>query len=365
MIYKLSKWFYAAILLINKYFDRKDVVMAKSVTLADIAKRLGVSNVTVSKALADKEGVSEQLRLKIKALALEMGYKQNVGSKGSREKRTCNVGVLIPECFLRKTESFYWKLYQNVVMQLTKNGLYNNMEILSFESERDLILPQIIQNRKVDALIIIGQVRHAYLELIRSINIPAVFLDFYEAQNETDCIISDGFYGMYKVTSYLIENGHRNIAFVGSILATSSITDRYFGYMKALMEHGIEIRKDWIIEDRDSVGEISIKLPEKMPTAFACNCDLTAYTLINILTDKGYDVPEDISIVGFDNYIYSDLTKPAITTYEVDMPGMAKECVDLILKKIQKPDYKANIKIVTGNMIVKESVRNISARTMD
>lgn len=334
--------------------------MAKSVTLADIAKRLGVSNVTVSKALAGKEGVSEQLRLKIKALALEMGYKQNVVSKGVRKASTCNVGILIPECFLGKTESFYLKMYQNVVMQLTRNGLYNNMEILSRESEDNLILPQMIQNRKVDALIVIGQIRHAYLRLMRNLNLPVMFLDFYDAQNETDCVISDGYYGMYKMTSYLIENGHRNIAFVGSILATSSITDRYFGYVKALMENGIELRNNWIIEDRNSAGVTQIKLPDELPTAFACNCDLTAYTLINMLKDKGYKVPEDISIVGFDNFVYSDLAKPAITTYEVDMPGMAKECVNSIIKKIENPAYKAKIKIVSGHMVIRESVKNIS-----
>jgi len=334
--------------------------MAKSVTLSDIAKRLGVSNVTVSKALAGKEGVSEQLRLKIKALALEMGYKQNVVSKETRKAGACNVGILIPECFLGETESFYLKMYKNVVMQLTRNGLYNNMEILNRESEDNLILPQMIQNRKVDALIVIGQTKRAYIRLIRNLNLPVMFLDFYEAQSETDCVISDGYYGMYKATSYLIENGHHNIAFVGSILATSSITDRYFGYAKALMENGIELRNDWIIEDRNSAGEVRIKLPEEIPTAFACNCDFTAYTLVNILTDKGYKVPEDISIVGFDNYFYSDLAKPAITTYEVDIPGMARECVDSIIKKLENPAYKENIKIVTGHMVIRESVKNIA-----
>ena len=113
--------------------------MRKEVTMSDIAKKFGVSNVTVSKALADKDGVSEDLREKIKACAAEMGYKQS-GSKANKDGVSGNVGVIIPGRFIRPNGSFYWALYNKLVMEFMNINLYCIMEILDADSERDLKL---------------------------------------------------------------------------------------------------------------------------------------------------------------------------------------------------------------------------------
>ena len=136
----------------------------------------------------------------------------------------------------------------------------------------------------------------------------------------SDAIVSDGYYGMYTLTNYLLERGHRDICFVGTVKATSSICDRFFGYARAMYEQGIVVTQDNIINDRATgMSEISIELPEHIATAYACNCDSTAYQLINVLKDKGYQIPEDVSVVGFDNYLVSEIASPKITTYEVDI----------------------------------------------
>ena len=153
--------------------------------------------------------------------------------------------------------------------------------------------------------------------------------------------------------------GHTEIAFVGTVCATNSITDRFLGYMKALLEHGSEYRKEWVIEDRDmETGRVDrdIRLPEKMPTAFVCNCDLTAGYLIQKLQKAGYRVPEDISVVGFDNYLYPGICDVEITTYEVDISEMARRTMHKIYKKIADEKYTSGAFIVDGHLVKKDSV---------
>ena len=333
--------------------------MAKAVKLEDIAKKVGVSNVTVSKALADKSGVSEELRKRIKDLAEEMGYIPISAQKPKEKKGTGNIGVLVPSRFIDNNSSFYWAIYQNVVTKLQAKGYYAILEILDLEDEEACNLPKMIQDEKIDGLIMIGQVSTKYSDYIwKSKLVPVVFLDFYDNHMEYDTIISDGFYGMYVLTNYLVQMGHKEIGFVGTLLTTSSITDRYFGYQKALLENNISFSSKWLIDDRDMENNrIELELPENLPTAFACNSDLTAHLLIKKLAQRGISVPEDISIVGFDNYLRADLSNIQITTYEVEMDKMAELGVKTLLRKINHKEYVKGVQIVTGHMVIKDTVK--------
>lgn len=335
--------------------------MAKAVKLEDIAKHVGVSNVTVSKALADKSGVSEEVRQKIKEVARQMGYIPISAQKTKLNKGTGNIGVLVPCRFIDNNTSFYWAIYQNVVTELQAKGYYAILEILDIEDEEACKLPKVLQDEKVDGLIMIGQVHTKYSEFVWKSNlVPMMFLDFYDTHMEYDTIISDGFYGMYVMTDYLIKMGHRKIGFVGTALATSSITDRLFGYQKALLESGIAFQPEWVIPDRDiEDGGVDITLPEVLPTAFACNSDYTASCLISKLAERGLSVPEDISVVGFDNYLYPNLSNIQITTYEVEIDKMAELCVKTLLRKINRKEYIKGVQITTGHMVIKETVKDI------
>lgn len=336
--------------------------MAKSVKMADIANALQVSTVTVSKALSGKKGVSEEMRAKIKKLAQEMGYQLPSAKLDQEQKKSKNIGVVVSERYLEKYTSFYWELYQNVAAQAAKMDCFTMFEILTEEDERNLILPKLLRDKKVDGLILLGRVQQEYTALLRkNKEIPIVFLDFYDEHSEADSIISDSYYGMYQMTNYLFQMGHRDIAFVGTPLATSSITDRYYGYLKSMLEHEAEVKDEWIIKDRE-IGygdDVKIILPENLPTALVCNCDFVASIVIARLKEIGLRVPEDISVVGFDNYLHPGLCEIAITTYEVDVIEMAKRSLETILKKINKERYRSGIRIVEGKMVIKNSVKRI------
>lgn len=336
--------------------------MAKSVKLADIAEKLNVSTVTVSKALSDQKGVGEELRTKIKELAKEMGY---IPPATRKNQKSYNIGVLVPERYFAEFRSFYWLLYQEVATRAAGKDCFTLLEILSTDNENELILPKLLQEDKVDGMIIIGMPRVDYIEKAKQMcKVPLVCLDFYDSDNECDAVITDNFYGMYQLTNYLFEMGHRKIGYVGSLLYSKSITDRYFGYCKSLLEHHEEVRRDWIIEDRDfqtgaRENKFTFQIPKEMPTAFVCNCDMTAGEFVVALQKMGYSVPDDISIVGFDNYFFPEVCPLGITTYAVDMKEMAKKTISILLKKLSGETYKTGIHVIKGKIVIKESVKKL------
>jgi len=339
--------------------------MAKAVKMADIAKVMGVSTVTVSKALSDQKGVSEELRVKIKEKAQEMGYK--TASARYRERsgsnRSYTFGVIVSDRFLAKYESFYWNLYQEVATAAVQKGCFTMLEVLKADDEERLVMPRLLGERKAEGLIIIGRLQETYMErLMEQVDIPFILLDFTDRNGIYDAVISNSYMGMYRMTNYLFDMGHREIGFVGNVFFTGSITDRFFGYLKSLAEHGVELNRDWVLQDRNQqTGRSDVgfawKLPQKMPSAFVCNNDVAAAALVEHLQQQGYRVPQDISVVGYDNYQPPGLCDVRITTYEVDMSGMAEQTVQNLISKLSGGSYKQGVTIVDGRIIYKESVK--------
>lgn len=335
--------------------------MRKAVRLADIAEKLDVSIVTVSKALSDQKGVSETMRKRIKEVAVELGYQYPSTVKQESQHHTYNIGILVSDRYFGKYDTFYWKMYQELTTCGTNKDCFTMLEMLSAQNEKSLTYPKLLSEGKIEGLVVMGYLSCDYLKMLEEKSeVPIVFLDFYDKHSECDAIISDSYYGAYRLTNHLFKLGHTKIAYVGSLLSTASITDRYFGYARSMMEHGQQVNSDWVIPDRTDendavVGSQILRLPDKMPTAFVCNCDLTAAELIQKLDKNGYQVPEDISVVGFDNYIYPGLCKIGITTYEVDIREMTKRCLSMLLKKISGESYRHGVEIVGGTVIYKNS----------
>lgn len=344
--------------------------MAKSVKLADIADRVGVSIVTVSKALSGQKGVSESMREKIINIANEMGYKQpGVRRREMEEAATAkgyNLGVIIGDYYLGKYESFYSQMYQQFATKAGEEGCFCMLELITREQEMAVATPRMILEKRVDGIIIIGKLSNEYLKMIADSHIPMVGLDFYTSDPRLDSVISDSYFGAYRMTNYLLDRGHTDIAYVGTIGATMSITDRYMGYIKAMNERGFFPGKDRVIPDRNEVtlvldDEGCLELPDAadMPTAFVCNSDQTAGALINKLERAGYQVPKDISVVGYDNFLPPGICNVRITSYEVDMKEMSRRAMSIISHKIEGEPYRRGSFIVGGRIVEKGSVARI------
>ena len=213
--------------------------------MADIAEKLDISVVSVSKALAAKPGVSEEMRARVVALARQMGYAGKSGSESGAAGGTGNIGVLVSDRFFNEN-TFYSNLYRALVLSSTGEGLTCMLEIISDEMEKMAQMPAFVAGHKVDGLIFMGNLDLDYLRGVTASGLPCVLLDFHALNGELDCVVSDNIEGGCALTEHLLAQGFQEIGFVGSIWATSSIMDRYLGYQRALRMAGIVPREEWL-----------------------------------------------------------------------------------------------------------------------
>ncbi len=356
--------------------------MMKKVTLEDIGKKLGVSAVTVSKALKNQKGVSSQLKEEIQRTAREMGYSRRSRAHNMRISHT--IGILVADRFLEEHQFFYWVLYQQLAGRIMEKSSTALLEVVSAEAEKNDILPRIIEEQRADGVIILGTFLRRYMEFLYYAperTVPLVCLDSEVGLERDDAVIGDNVGGGYVMTNYLLSLGHRRIGYVGTLLTTSSIDDRYLGYVKALLHHGIEVNQDWIIKDRDRAtgkllksSELCLPVPRRQqenrsltdrllmnetPTAYFCNCDLTASCLIEALSMRGLRVPQDVSVVGFDNHLPKGTSGMDITTYEINAKMMVARAVSRIFQKIDNPSAPGGVAVIGGNFIERGSAARV------
>lgn len=323
--------------------------------MADIAQQLGISVVSVSKALSGKEGVSEETRAKILELAQQMGYVPLRSKESVPASNSGNIGILMDDLFF-KDNTFYSNMYRQLVKCCNENGFSVMLELVTASDESKHVIPVMVQARKVDGIIFIGEFQKEYIRKVIQSPLPYILLDSYHEDLEADSITSDNVTGGYRLTNHLLESGRTKIGFVGSILATSSIMDRFLGYSKALLQAGIPLRMDWVLEDR--VGKTTPTtptLPVEMPEAFLCSCDDTAYTLVELLKRKGYRIPQDIAVAGYDDHHIAQFCSPQLTTYRVNTQDMARHAVLQLIRRINKKPVTHGNMVVCGEVVLRES----------
>ncbi len=330
--------------------------MKKNITMRDIAVKMNISTVTVSKALSDKEGVSEKLREEIKNVAEQMGYRKNSLAKDMKEGITHNIGILISERYTQN-DGQYMKCQQRITRYLMRENYYGIIEIISKDMEQLLTLPKLIIDCKVDAVIIMGQMKPDYVrEISEHIGIPYILFDFYFENLTADAVIGDNLHGGSALASHLIALGHRRIGFIGNILANGAVMERFLGYYKTLLENGIEFRRDWILDDKNDYDEnINIAIPEEMPSAFICSSDETAYRFISLMRSRAVRIPEDVSVVGFGDSLYAELSQPRLTTFAININQMAQAAAEGIIAKLHNPESNIGRKVIGGELIVRQS----------
>ena len=329
--------------------------MSNKVRMKDIADKIGVSIVSVSKAINGKDGVGDEVRNRILEVARELGYEINSDDKKSLHK---TIGVLVVDGFLIEKNAFYGNIHNKIVKIANEMNISVLLEIVSIEDEKNNIIPNIVQNKQVEGLIYLGSFLNTYTDAVNSEGLPFVFLDFYNNKN-TNSVLSDNFNGSQEMTKLLIKKGHKDIRFVGTVNLVSSITDRYLGYLKALVDHNlIQSSNITPIEDRSAIGKGFRTFEiDTMPDAFVCSNDESAFYLINYLKDKDIKIPQDVSVVGFDDSYFADLSSPQLTTYKIDTEAMATISLQQLVREINSENYTASKTIIYGEIIERDSVK--------
>ena len=303
-----------------------------------IADRLGISKVSVSKAIGNQPGISADLRRKVLDLAQEIGY---IKDKRNQTHSTGRFAILVPKRFFIETENFYTTIYYYLNRSCMEQSLTLSLHVLNAAEEKSLTVPSSLTRLSTDGIFLAGEIDEPYLFALANLNIPMVAVDFYKPHLVTDCVLTDNFYLGYAATMHLIEMGHRQIGFVGDPRNQMGITDRFFGYQKALSTSGLELRPSWNIVNNDtSTGlyTLDVALPSDLPTAFVCHCDMAAYFLLQKLQMIGKSVPRDVSLISFDNTEISRVCSPQLTTYDIDKRQFAERALHAMQQRIEAPD---------------------------
>ncbi len=342
--------------------------MKEKITIKDIARELGVSTSTVSKALKDSHEISESTKKRIKAFADFYHYKPNSLALKLRNQKTQVIGVIIPEI----VHHFFSRVIQGIEKIANERG-YNIMICVSNESyEKELLNIEMLANGSVDGLLIsiaketqkIQDFNH-FNELLEN-NVPFVLFDRIEKSIACDKIIIDDEGGAYKATKELLEKGRKKIALITTPDYVTVGKLRNNGYVKALKKFGLEKDPSLILkiekQDEDHEGiykQIKKLIFVKNPPdgIFAVN-ELYAALALRIAKERGLNVPDDIEIIGFTDGIISEFSSPSLTTVAQHGYTMGKHAVEMLINRIEnKTDSAFQTEVISTNLSYRESTK--------
>jgi LacI family transcriptional regulator len=332
------------------------------VTAADVARRSNVSEATVSLALRGKPGVGEATRARVLDAALELGYAA-AAPAAVRERRTHNIGVAIkvrPDDIV-SINQFYGPVLagiETVCRRHDLNLLYANVPV--DEANYPTEWPRLLVENEVDGLILVGErLDEKTRNLLRQHSTPVVLADAYAPGNPFDAVLIGNCGGAFEATNHLIEQGHRRIAILGSHPdAFPSVRERTEGYERALQHYRLSpVMIDCRLHPdacRKPLADAVREHPE-ITAIFACNDDL-AIAALELLPALGWCVPEDVSVVGFDDIPQAQAVQPALTTVQVDKLALGRHAAYTLLNRIENPAGGTVCALVRPKLVVRRSV---------
>ena len=330
------------------------------VTMDDIASKLNISKNAVSLALGNKKGVSDSLRKKVQETARQMNYGNYVMSD---EKSSCIISI-VPE-YIQNDTYFYSDIFWSIEQEAKNRHCISIMSGISKTAEKDLILPQDCPEVDNKGFLVIGIVSGAYINKLLQTGLPVISVDIEHHDTPVRSITASNLSGGYTAAKYLIEKGHTEIGFIGPVYTAQSIYERWCGFNQAMDVYGLSVDPDYNIIgtknefklfDTIETLENLLGTIKKYPTAWFCAGDRIAIALSNVLTRKGIKIPDDVSIIGFDDIPMSQLVLPALTTMSVDRKLMGKLAVDALLSMNQNSRQNFNIAV---DLVERDSVKKI------
>jgi LacI family transcriptional regulator len=338
--------------------------MTGKVKFADIARQSGVSVPTVSLVLNNKPGVSEDTRKRVLEVAEQLGYplKSTATQKNNKSLTTVGMVVKIDPDIPPQANPFYSKVILGIEDACRRNGINLLFAALPVdENNRTLEIPQILNNGFVDGLLLVGTFLDETFTLVASRRpIPIVLVDGYSKTESFDSVVSDNFRAAYQAVKYLIDKGHRYIGLVGSDdNCFPSLRERRNGYLRALKENEItegSIANFNINKSHGYQETISLLQEHPQITALFCVNDEVGSTAIRAAQSHGKRVPEDISIIGYDDTYFAANTHPALTTMQVDTVAMGRAAVHLLSLRLENPSSARITLTIHPTLIERESV---------
>lgn len=334
-------------------------------TLKEIANTVGVSVGTVSRVLNNDVtiSVSDETKIKIFEIAEEMEYKTLKQRKNINKVKTNIIRVGIVEMYnhSEQLQDPYYLLLRSVV---DKECFDSQIEVVNIYKSDDEY--KFISEEEIDGIIAIGKFSKTEISMLSKISDNLVFLDSSPDDQNFDSVNINFKLGTYKALDYLLELGHTEIGYIGSYktlddFKQKNMDNRLKYYTEYMKEKGL-YQKENILDTNEMTAMAGyevikefIRKGTKMPTAFFVGTDTIATGVLKALYENDIRVPDDISIIGFNDLIASQYTIPPLTTVRVHIEHLANACVDLILEKITKNRrYKKKV-IIPSELVIRES----------
>lgn len=336
-----------------------------SITMKDIARELGVSVATVSRALKDSPRISTKQKERIKTFAHEHNFYPNLTAEKLRHNRVRPsniIGVIIPQI------AHYY--FSTILSGIEKQARIRGYNIIVAQSEErydleKIICEHFIENRVCG--IIVSQakdtVKYDHFEKLNQMGIPVVFYDRICTGINANRVVVDDYMGAFTAVTHLIETGCRRIAFYGASMNLEISKNRYNGYRDALLRHGLKADSslEFICDNREDAEEITpkvLKRPDRPDAFFAINDD-TAIAILYTAKRMGLKVPEEVSICGFTNGERAVACDPMLTTVEQRGHMVGEEAVDVLVAHVEGllPKGKVEKKVVRTRLVVRGTTR--------
>lgn len=314
-------------------------------TIKKVAQHAQVSTATVSHVINETRFVSEETKSRVLKAMEELNYTPNPAAQSLRSQKTKTVGLLIPILEDETNNIFFMRVARGVEHILKQSGYHimlgNTNESLEYEMEQI----KYFTSRQVDGLIIAPSAgNHEHIAEVIDDNCPVVFVDRKPDGVKGDFVLNNGFQGSYDAVKMLIDKGHRKIGMLSGLLNLSPAQERLAGYRKALDDHDIPQDENLIL-----IGESSFDSGYEMTRKLIEGSDITALFIasnaismgsIGYIQDKGIKVPEELAMIGFDNYNWAGVSNPPLSVINQSDYELGVKAAEVLLKKLQKPSNR-------------------------
>jgi len=336
------------------------------VTIKDIARELGISPSTVSRALKDHPDISVETKKAVNALSEKLNYQPNIVALNLRQRKTNTIGVIIPEIV-----HFFFSTVISGIEDIAYQAGYNVILAQSNESyQREVTDMKALFNSRVDGMLLSlsrETTNYDHIESIISKGVPIVFYDRMYNSPTSSKVIVDDYVGAKEAVLHLIDQGCKRIAHLRGFPNLMISANRLKGYEDALSERNIKLNKELIFDCPSGSFEEGKRATQKAldmanpPDAFFATDDPMAMGAVSAIREKGLKIPQDIAIVGFGNWFFGEMIEPSLTT--VDQPGfeMGQEAARMLIKQIEMKDKDEPI-LETKTLKTKLIIRNSSLK---
>ncbi len=339
----------------------------RKVTIQDVAKELNLSRNTVARALNNSDTVAYETRYMVIKKACDMGYLKLSPSVLSEFKLKNNMNDYKTIVVLAKRElSVFWNaIIMGISDEVNKNGCKLRLNFVSDEDEANLVLP-LDFTENVDAVLFISVFGKKYTDMILKLKLPSVFLDApvenFDTTYSNDVVVCEGKNSIRKITEFMLNNGLKKIGFIGDTSYCESVKQRYDGFCEAHRLNQVEMDEAIIAiahkplryyktyEVEDAINNFPY-----IPDAIVCANDDIALDTIRCLKKRGYSVPEDVAVSGFDNVEGLTQAEPILTTVAVRNQKVGKRLVQQLLWRIENPDFPREVVSIETEPIFRKS----------